>query len=99
VVKDEFPLQFSQSGPGMWLQDLIAPFGIYRHLEYESGVRVTSGGAFHQTIDIYATQSLCYSNRSLREIECGIKVQEKKILEFSFLRKGEKINVQCKSKV
>jgi len=96
LVKDEFPLQLSRSGFGMWIQDLIAPFGIYRHLEYESSNSLIDGAAFNQAIEINSRQYLSSFNHEINSIACTITISDKLICAFSFLQKGKKINVLCK---
>ena len=96
LVKDEFPLQLSRSGFGMWMQDLIAPFGIYRHLEYESANMVIDGAAFNQAIEVRSRQHLSSFNHEINSIDCTITISNKLICAFSFLQKGKKINVLCK---
>ena len=96
LVKDEFPLQLSRSGFGKWMQDLIAPFGIYRHLEYESTNTLIDGAAFNQAIEVNSRQYLSSFKHEINSIDCTIIISDKLICAFSFLQKGKKINVLCK---
>jgi hypothetical protein len=96
LVRDEFPLQLSRSGFGKWMQDVIAPFGIYRHLEYESSNTLIDGAAFNQAIEVNSRQYLSSFNHEINSIDCTIIISHKIICSFSFLQKGIKIIVLCK---
>jgi urea transporter/murein DD-endopeptidase MepM/ murein hydrolase activator NlpD len=84
VVQDEFPLQWSRNNPGKWLQDLAAPFYIFRRLYYESENRLSEGSFFDAGVTVISRQLLQYPGfrKQLRESVIGIK--ENRLQSFTF---------------
>lgn len=95
VVRDQFPLQWSHSNPGKWLQDLVAPFYIFRRLHYESENKVVSGGFFDTALTISSRQTLQYLAFRKCTQESVIEISDQKIMSFTFLRKNKKIKITC----
>ena len=95
VIRDQFPLQWSHNNPGKWLQDLVAPFYIFRRLLYESENKVSSGGFFDTAITINSRQTLQYLAFRKSTMESVIEINDQKITSFTFLKKTKKIKVTC----
>jgi urea transporter/murein DD-endopeptidase MepM/ murein hydrolase activator NlpD len=97
-VQDEFPLKWSQNNPGKWLQDIIAPFHIFRRLLYESGNKITEGGIFDAVISINSRQLLQHPGLQTVKQESVIEIKDKQIQSFTFIRNKKSIQVTCAPK-
>jgi urea transporter len=95
MVLDKFPLQWSKNNPGKWLQDLIAPFYIFRRLHYESENKITSGGFFDAAISICSRQTLQYLAFRKCTMESVIEISDQQIKSFTFSNKNKNIKVIC----
>lgn len=98
LVQDEFPLQLSRFGPGMWIQDFFAPFAIFRHLRYESKAPVIEGSVFAQTIHLRSSQYQEFLGVSTNKVENSITIADQKIIEITSAWSAQKITIVCKQK-
>ncbi len=95
VIHDKFPLQWSKNNPGKWLQDLIAPFYIFRRLHYESENKITSGGFFDEAISVCSRQTLQYLAFRKTTVESVVEIKGQQIHSFTFLKNNKNIKVLC----
>ncbi len=95
IIYDQFPLQWSHNNPGKWLQDLVAPFYIFRRLHYESENKVAAGGFFDTAITVCSRQTLQYLAFRKFTMESVIEIKEQKIISFTFLKNRKKTEVTC----
>ncbi len=94
-VYDKFPLQFSKTSPGKWLQDVIAPFYIFRKIHYKS---MNIAQTDESIITIKSGQDLEYFNKLIPKSSAIIEIEEQKIKSFQFSDKTKKIKVSCTPK-
>jgi len=93
VTKDKFPLQMSSNNPGKWLQDLVAPFYIFRRLMFESENKISSTDTFNEAVTIKSRKTMQYFAFKKVKSEAIIEIKDKKITSFT-LSKGQK-NIQA----
>lgn len=98
-VTDEYPLRWSNNNPGKWLQDLIAPFFIFRHLVYQSENEGMNGNFFDPEINIQSSQTIQYPGISRTLQTSLIQVKQKKISSFTFQKKDKTIQALCEIKL
>lgn len=96
-VKDEFPLQWSKNNIGKWLQDLVAPFFIFRRLLYRSKTMVIGGGIFDPKINIQAEATLKYPGKQINYLRSTIRIEQQKIVSVEVEYQHRKITVTCDS--
>lgn len=96
--RDKFPLQLSHNNPGKWLQDLVAPFYIFRRLLYESENIADESALFDESITIRSLQSLQYFTYRGKPSESQIRIQDQRIHSFTFSKHHKTITALCTSK-
>ena len=98
TAHDQFPLQLSNNNIGKWLQDLIAPFYIFRRLLFESTCNTDSMDAFNDQLLIESKQSMQYFAFKKTKSQSVIRIQDKKIKSFTFNSNNKTIEVICTPK-
>lgn len=98
VTTDKFPLQLSNNNPGKWLQDLIAPFYIFRRLYYQSTNKVLSNDIFNAEILISTGQTLQYFTFKKEILSSEILIKEGKINSYNFTQHNKSTKVICTRK-
>lgn len=98
ITRDQFPLQLSNNNAGKWIQDLIAPFYIFRKLLYESENSRDAADVFSDAVTIRSRQSLQYFSSRFNTSESVIEIAQKNITSFSITLSGKTIHAQCSSK-
>jgi ribosomal protein S17 len=97
AVEDEFPLHWTHADLGKWLQDLIAPFYIFRRMMHKSDSRVIGGGVFEPIIQVTSETKLQYPR--LKRIFQGavVQIEHKKIVSIQIESQNRKTLVTCRS--
>ena len=98
VIKDIFPLQSSSYQIIKWVQDVIAPFYIFRRLHYESENRVISEDISSSVIHIQSKQIVENFNSKKVSFVSNIEVMDQKITSFTIQLKNKNIKVICTQK-
>ncbi len=95
VIQDKFPLQMSSNNPGKWLQDLVAPFYIFRRLIFECENKTSSTDSFNEDVTIRSCQTMQYFAFKIIKTASVIEVNNKKITSFVFSKGQKNIQAQC----
>jgi len=97
TVEDEFPLHWTRADLGKWLQDLIAPFYIFRRMTHRSDSRVIGGGVFEPVIQIISEAKLQYPRLKKTFQRAAILIEQKKIVSIQIESRNRKTQITCKS--
>jgi urea transporter/murein DD-endopeptidase MepM/ murein hydrolase activator NlpD len=95
VTKDKFPLQLSNGNPGKWLQDIVAPFYIFRRLLFESENKTKSTSVFQETITIHSRQIIQYFSFKKTKVEAELIIENNQIKSFTIVTSSKKIEATC----
>lgn len=98
TTSDKFPLQLSHNNPGKWLQDIVAPFYIFRRLLYESENITDKSAIFDEAITIRSRQSLQYFAYRGKPTESSILIRDQRIQSFTFSKQHKTITALCTPK-
>ncbi len=98
VTHDVFPLQISKSNLGKWLQDVVAPFYIFRSLHYQSENKSNISDTLSDEITIHSRQDLHYFKTKIQKSNSTIVVKDKQLNSFTFTQAHQSITVQCQPK-
>ena len=96
-VTDTYPLNVFGTGPVRWLQDFIAPFGIFIHMKYESMVKTDDGFLAGGKLMLRSKQSrrLLWGSRQLSQ--SAIIIENGQIQSFNFEFPSKKTIAVCKA--
>ncbi len=97
VVQDEFPQQWTRTNLGKWLQDLIAPFYIFRRLVFASRTQVTGGSIFEPAITVSSETQLQYLHMKHIYHQAEVRIEQNRIVSFEVYSHLRKTKIICKS--
>ena len=97
-ITDKFPLQLTNNNPGKWLQDLVAPFYIFRRLYYQSVNKVVSNDMFNPEVLILSSQTLQYFSFRKEILSSQVSVRDGRINSFNFTKNSKTTKVICTPK-
>ena len=95
VARDQFPLQLSNNNAGKWIQDVVAPFYIFRKLLFESESSRNAADVFSDVVTIQSRQTLQYFNSRFKKSDAVIEIEGGKIKAFTFTQDKMTIKAQC----
>ncbi|MFZ4752624.1 MAG: urea transporter [Chitinophagaceae bacterium] len=94
---DQYPLILAKNNIGKWIQDIVAPFYIFRKLNFESKVASLVSNTFNDQILIHSKQVLNYFSFQFLKSTSTIEIKNEAIEAFTYKQKNNAIRVICKA--
>jgi len=92
---DKYPLMLSKNNLGKWLQDIVAPFYIFRKLNYESRLEPVVSNSINESITINSKQTLSYFSFQFLKSTSNIEIKNNSIESFTYTNKNKSLRVTC----
>jgi urea transporter/murein DD-endopeptidase MepM/ murein hydrolase activator NlpD len=98
-INDKFPLQSSSFNVSKWMQDIIAPFYIFKQLYFESQNTLIHHDFFNSNIEINSKQTIDDFFSKKTKSFSKIKIIDNKIDSIDFNSNHATLQIKCEQKI